>query len=217
MLYSPKNFDKGKKALANDPTVRSLFLRHKGFSFTPRMERVPFESLVRSIAHQQLHGKAAETILGRMISLFPEKEFPSPDDLILVTSEKLRSCGFSQSKVKSIKDIAVKTLEGVVPSAKEIVSLPNEEIISRLIQIYGVGRWTVEMLLIFQLGRLDVWPVDDFGVRKGFQVWKRKKEMPTAKDLKKLEKKWAPYQTILSLYLWREADLAKIPKPQKEK
>lgn len=217
MLFNPKNFEKGKRALAKDPSVKALFARHKGFKFTPKMERVPFESLVRSIAHQQLHGKAAETILARMRALFPDKDFPTPEDLIKINPEKLRACGFSQSKIKSIKDIAEKTISGVVPSARAIVSLPNDEIIERLTEIYGVGRWTVEMLLIFQLGRLDVWPVDDFGVRKGYQIWKKKREMPSAKDLKKVGKQWEPYQTILSLYLWKEADLAKTVKAKKEK
>jgi DNA-3-methyladenine glycosylase II len=212
MQYDPKNFQKGKRALAKDPMVKALFSRHSRMSFDPKMKRSPFESLVRAIAHQQLHGKAAETILGRMLALFPKQEFPTPKQLSTLADEKLLACGFSRSKVRSIKDIASHTLSGVVPSSEEIVLLSNQEIIDRLIEIFGVGRWTVEMLLIFQLGRMDVWPVDDFGVRKGYQVWKRKRQMPTAKDLKKLEKKFAPYQTILALYLWREADLAKIKK-----
>ncbi|MEZ0391887.1 MAG: DNA-3-methyladenine glycosylase [Pseudobdellovibrionaceae bacterium] len=209
MLFDAKNFQKGKRLLAKDPAVKALFARHRGLQFAPKMERVPFESLVRAIAHQQLHGKAAETILGRMIALFPEKPFPEPKDLLKISEAKLRACGFSYSKIKSIKDIAEKTISGVVPSAKAIVSLPNDEIVERLTEIFGVGRWTVEMLLIFQLGRLDVWPIDDFGIRRGFQVWKKKKEMPTAKELKKYQDQWAPYQTIISLYLWREADKAK--------
>lgn len=216
MNYHPKHFQKGKRALVKDPEVKALFARHKSYSFTPHMKRTPFESLVRSIAHQQLHGKAAETILGRLIALFPNKDFPTAKDLQKLSAEKLRACGFSQNKVRSIKDIAEKTLAGVVPSAEEILTLPNDEIIARLTEIYGVGRWTVEMLLIFQLGRLDVWPIDDFGVRKGFQVWKRKRQMPTAKDIKKHGDLWAPYQTIISLYLWREADLSKLKVAQKK-
>lgn len=216
MTYHPKHFQKGKRHLSKNDEIKALFGRHKKMTFTPQMKRSPFESLVRSIAHQQLHGKAAETILGRLIDLFPRKDFPTPKDLQKISPEKLRACGFSASKVRSIKDIAEKTLEGVVPSAEAIVSMPNEEIIERLTEIYGVGRWTVEMLLIFQLGRLDVWPIDDFGVRKGFQIWKKKKEMPTAKDIKSHGEQWAPYQTIVSLYLWREADLAKIKTVQKK-
>jgi DNA-3-methyladenine glycosylase II len=212
MNFDPKVFQKGKRTLAKDPALKALFGRHKKYEFVPGERRSPFESLVRAIAHQQLHGKAAETILGRMLALFPGKEFPSPDDLLGLPETQLRQCGFSQSKTRSIRDIAAHTQLGVVPTSKEIVHLSNEEIISRLTKIFGVGRWTVEMLLIFQLGRLDVWPVDDFGVRKGYQVWQRKRKMPTAKDLKKIEKKFSPYQTIVSLYLWREADLAKIKK-----
>jgi DNA-3-methyladenine glycosylase II len=217
MIYDAKNFQKGKRILSRDPKVKALFERHKGFQFAPHMQRTPFESLVRSIAHQQLHGKAAETILGRMIALFPHQEFPTPQDLVEISPEALRTCGFSQPKARSIKDIAEKTLSGIVPSAQEIVDLPNEEIISRVTEIFGVGRWTVEMLLIFQLGRLDVWPIDDFGVRKGYQVWKKKREMPAARELKGIGDQWAPYQTIMSLYFWREADLAKIKKVQKVK
>lgn len=209
MQFDPKHFQKGKRQLAKrSELIAALFKRHK-ISFEPKMQRSPFESLVRAIAHQQLHGKAAETILGRMLALFPEADFPSPEELGNTSVKKLRSCGFSQSKIKAIHDICAKTIDGTVPSGEEIVLLPNEEIVERLTQIYGVGRWTVEMLLIFQLGRLDVWPVDDFGVRKGFQVWKRKKVMPTAKALKSVGSEFTPYQTIIALHLWREADLAK--------
>ncbi len=211
MSYDPKLYQKAKRALSKDPEIKALLNRHK-VKFNPLMERSPFESLVRAIAHQQLHGKAAETILNRMLSHFPYQKFPSHKELLAFPSETLRGCGFSMSKTKAIKDIAAHADLGVVPTSKEIVKLSNEEIVKRLTQIYGVGRWTVEMLLIFQLGRLDVWPVDDFGVRKGFQVWKRKRKMPTAKELKKFEKKFAPYQTVIALHLWREADLAKIKK-----
>lgn len=209
----PEEFQKAKRALVRkDPSLRALFQRHRGLSFSPRLERSPYESLVRAIAHQQLHGKAAETILGRMLDCFSPGAFPKPEELHQISSEKLRDCGFSQSKVKSIKDIAAKTLQGVVPTSREIMRLSNEDIIERLTEIYGVGRWTVEMLLIFQLGRLDIWPADDFGVRNGFRIWKRKREMPTAKQIKPVGDKWAPYQTVVALHLWREADLGKIKK-----
>lgn len=209
MPFDQKEFLKGKRSLGRKPEVKNLFTKYKAFAFSPSLDRTPFESLVRAIAHQQLHGKAAETILGRLIRLFPGTDFPSPKDLQNASSEDLRACGFSQSKIKSLKDIAEKTLSGVVPSSKEITGLSNDEIIERLTEIYGVGQWTVEMLLIFQLGRLDVWPVDDFGVRKGYQLWLKKRKMPTAKDLKKVGRKWHPYQTILALYLWQEANNAK--------
>lgn len=200
---------KAKKFLIKaDPSLKALFDRHQKLVFKPRLKRSPFESLVRAIAHQQLHGKAAETILSRLLAKFPRKKFPTPKDVLAISDEDLRACGFSYRKVQSIKDIASKAIEGVVPTAKKIQTLENEEIINRLTQIHGVGRWTVEMLLIFQLGRLDILPVDDFGVRKGFALWKKKKAI-TAKELKVYGEKWSPYQTIVSLYLWKEADLAK--------
>lgn len=204
---SPQEFAKGKRYLVKkDPSLKTLFARHKKMTFTARMERPPYESLVRAIAHQQLNGKAAETILGRMLQLFPGKPFPHPDELHALDPDKLRLCGYSTNKTKSIKDIAAKTVAGQVPDAKTIGKLDNEEIIERLTEIFGVGRWTVEMLLIFQLGRTDIWPVDDFGVRKGFQVFKRKRKFPTAKEIKPYGAKWAPYQTIVALYLWQEAN-----------
>lgn len=201
-----QEFSKGKRELLKkDPSLKPLFARHR-IKFTPQMKRPPYESLVRAIAHQQLHGKAAETIMGRMLQLFPGQKFPTPQDLAKLEDDKLRQCGYSGSKTKSIKDIAAKTVAGVVPDGKTIRKLSNDQIVERLTEIYGVGRWTVEMLLIFQLGRPDIWPVDDFGVRRGFQVFKRKRQMPTAKEIKPFGAKWAPYQTIVALHLWREAD-----------
>lgn len=125
--------------LKKDPSLKPLFKRHSPLDFTAKMKRSPFESLVRAIAHQQLHGKAAETILGRMLDLFPKKKFPDPEDLRKIKPEKLRACGFSQSKVKSIKDIADKTIEGVVSSKAQIKKMSNQEIIERLTGIFGVG------------------------------------------------------------------------------
>lgn len=206
MKFTEENYKKGVRDLSRrDPKLKDLLKRHK-INFEPKLKRSPFESLVRAIAHQQLHGKAAETILGRMITLFPKKKFPDPQDLMKLDPEKLRQCGFSTSKVKAIRDIAQKTVLGIVPSAREIHKLTNAEIIERLTIIYGVGQWTVEMMLIFQLGRLDVWPVDDFGVRRGFQVWKKLKAPITAKELRSFGENFSPYQSIVALHLWREAD-----------
>lgn len=206
------SFADGKRALSRKhPDLKELFGRHK-VSFEPKLERSPYESLVRAIAHQQLHGKAAETILGRLIAKFPHREFPRPEEIAAMADEDLRACGFSASKTKAIKDIAAKTLDGTVPTGRAIRKLSNDEIVDRLTAIYGVGRWTVEMLLIFQLGRLDVWPVDDFGVRAGFRAWKRKRSLPTAKAIKPFGEKWAPFQTVVALHLWREADAKKSGK-----
>lgn len=210
--FSPAQFKKGVRHLSKSfPAVKKLEDKFQ-LKFEPHMDRSPYESLVRAIAHQQLHGKAATTILNRFLYLYPKAKFPTPQQILETDPDKMRMCGFSQSKVLSIRDIAQKALDGVVPGAAKITKMDNDEIIERLVQIRGVGRWTVEMLLIFQLGRLDVWPVDDFGVRRGYQLWKRKKDMPTAKELKGLGSPFAPYQSIVALYLWKVADAAKTPK-----
>lgn len=198
-----------KKLVRQDPSLSDLFKRHKKLDFAPQLERSPYHSLVRAIAHQQLHGKAAETILNRLIQLFPGKEFPTPADLVGLTHDQYRLCGFSNNKAKAILDIAGRAHRGLLPDKNKIQKMENAEIIETLTDIYGVGRWTVEMLLIFQLGRLDIWPVDDFGVRKGYQIWKKKRKFPDAKSLRGADRLWAPYQSIVALYLWREADLAK--------
>lgn len=180
----------------------------------PDTKRSPFESLVRAIAHQQLHGVAAEKILGRFIDLFPGKRFPTAKNITEVDDETLRGVGFSGAKVLAIRDIAAKTLDGTVPKAGEIHLLPDEEIIERLTSIRGVGRWTVEMLLIFKLGRPDVLPVDDFGVREGYKLTYGLDEQPKPKALAAIGEKWQPYRTTAAWYLWRAADAGKKVKPK---
>jgi len=163
----------------------------------------PFEALVEAVAHQQLTGKAAQTILGRVKALHAHRDFPTPEDLLATPDEQLRTAGLSRAKTASIKDIAAKTLEGVVPDTKYISRLDDEEIIERLTVIRGVGRWTVEMLLIFKLGRPDVLPVDDFGVRKGFGVAYRKRGLPKPEALLKHGERWRPHRSVASWYMWR--------------
>lgn len=201
-----------KKLIKSDSSLFKLFDRHNLTYLEVHEGRSPYESLVRAIAHQQLHGKAAETILDRMLAMFPHKKFPSCDDILNMDFEKLKACGFSTNKVKSIRDIALKTQSGLVPSMKEIRKLSDGVLIERLTQIFGVGQWTVEMMLIFNLGRLDVWPSDDFGVRNGWRLWKRKREILSAKEIAPFGNKWIPYRTIVALHLWREADMKKLSK-----
>ena len=193
----------------HDPVMRALILEHGRCAIVPEMRRSPFQSLVQAVAHQQLHGNAANTILARFRKLFPGRKFPRPKDLAGVTDEQIRACGFSFAKIKAIRDIAEKTLSGVVPTGRQIVTLPDEEIILRLMEVRGVGRWTVEMLLIFQLGRPDVLPVDDFGVRNGFRVAYKKRAMPTPKELLKFGELWRPHATTAAWYLWRAADASR--------
>jgi DNA-3-methyladenine glycosylase II len=172
-------------------------------------KRAPYESLMRAIAHQQLNGKAAETILGRFVGLYAGCTFPTPEQVLATPRETLRAVGFSEAKVKALHDIAVKTLDGTVPTKAAIVKMPDEAIVERLVAVRGVGRWTVEMLLIFQLGRPDVLPVDDFGIRSGFRVLKKLDAMPTPKALAAYGERWAPHRTVAAWYLWRAADRAK--------
>ncbi len=174
------------------------------------LRRTPFESLARSIAHQQLHGKAAERILTRFIALFPGRRFPRPDELLAMNVRSIRKAGFSRPKIMALRDLASKTLDGTVPVNRMITQLDDEAIVDRLIAVRGIGRWTVEMLLIFQLGRPDVLPVDDFGVRNGFRIAYGRRTMPTPKAVLRYGARWRPYRTTASWYLWRAADREKL-------
>ena len=204
-----------KHLSAADPVMRKLIAEIGACKLEHEPRRSPFQSLVQAVAHQQLNGTAANTILTRFIKLFPKRKFPRPEDLASVTDEQIRACGFSFSKIAAIRDIAAKTLDGTIPSSRKIEKLSDEEIIARLTPARGVGRWTVEMLLIFQLGRADVLPVDDFGVRNGFRLAYKKREMPKPKDLLKFGQRWRPHGTTAAWYLWRAADAAKSAKKKK--
>jgi len=173
----------------------------------PRIRRSPFETLVRSVTYQQLNGTAAATILGRVRALYPGRRFPTPEDLLATPDERLRSAGLSRAKTAAIKDIAAKTLSGVVPRSKEMNTMADEEIVERLTTLRGVGPWTVEMLLIFTLGRPDVLPVTDYGVRKGFAVTYGWKELPRPKELLDFGERWRPHRTTAAWYFWRALDL----------
>lgn len=158
---------------------------------------------MRSIVYQQLNGTAAATILGRVKALYPRRRFPKPEDFLATPDEKLRAAGLSRAKTAAIKDLSSKTLAGVVPSARAIVQMSNEEILERLTTVRGVGPWTVEMLLIFTLGRPDVLPATDYGVRKGFALTYGLKELPKPKELLAFGEKWKPHRTTAAWYFWR--------------
>jgi DNA-3-methyladenine glycosylase II len=170
--------------------------------------RTPFQALVSAVAHQQLHGKAAQTILDRYRQLFGGR-LPGPKALAAVTDEQLRATGFSRAKTAAIRDLAEKSISGVVPGAKVIAALSDEEIIARLTTVRGVGKWTAEMLLIFTLGRPDVWPVDDFGIRAGWKIAYALDEMPSPKELQILGEKFRPQRSVAAWYFWRATDLAR--------
>jgi 3-methyladenine DNA glycosylase/8-oxoguanine DNA glycosylase len=165
-----------------------------------------FEALAESIVYQQLTGKAAATIHGRLCALFPGGRV-APDRILELSDVALRGAGLSRSKVLAIRDLASRTLQGSVPSVRELQAMSDEHIIERLVQVRGVGRWTAEMLLIFRLGRPDVLPVHDYGVRHGFKLAYRKRDLPTPKELGEKGEKWRPFRTAASWYLWRAVDL----------
>jgi DNA-3-methyladenine glycosylase II len=171
--------------------------------------RSPYEALMRAIAHQQLHGRAALAILARFEALYPPDGFPAPE-LVLATPEAtLRTSGLSGSKIAAMRAICSATLDGTVPTRRGSARLSDEALIERLVTIRGVGRWTVEMLLIFTLGRPDVLPVDDFGVRDGYRVLHRLDVAPKPKALAEIGLAWAPFRSIAAWYLWRASEEGK--------
>jgi DNA-3-methyladenine glycosylase II len=175
----------------------------------PEPRREPYEALIRSIAHQQLHGNAARAILARFHALFPAGVHPTPAQVMDAKDGALRACGFSATKIAAIRDICDKALAGVVPTALEAEALSDDELIDRLVTIRGVGRWTVEMVLMSALARPDVLPVDDFGVREGWRLLNGAETQLKPKDLAAIGAVWAPYRSTAAFYLWRAADEGK--------
>jgi DNA-3-methyladenine glycosylase II len=203
------------KHLRRDPVLKRV-IRQIGPCTLRPVQREPYEALVRAIAHQQVHGRAAEAILGRFIALYPGHDFPPPAAVLETPVEAMRGCGLSGSKVAAIRDIAEKAVGGLVPTRAAAARIPDEKLIERLVAIRGVGRWTVEMLLIFTLGRRDVLPVDDFGVREGWRVATGAEAQVKPKELAAIGEAWAPWRSVAAWYLWRAADAAKASrfKPQ---
>ncbi len=192
---------------AADPAFAALIERIGPCNFVAK-PREPYEALVRAIAHQQLHGRAAEAILARFVALHGT-EFPGPGHVMAWTDEALRACGFSGSKVAAIRDICARTLDGVVPSAAVAATLDDGALIERLVTIRGVGRWTVEMFLIATLGRPDVLPVDDFGVREGWRLIQRHEAQLKPRELAAIGAAWSPHRSMAAWYLWRASDEGK--------
>lgn len=190
-----------------DKTLGRLIRKAGPFNLTVK-RRSPFEALVEAVTHQQLNGTAAKTILGRVLALYPGKRFPAPADLLGTPDRKLRAAGLSRAKTLSMKDIAAKTVAGLIPASRGLSKLSDAEIIERLTAVRGVGPWTVEMLLMFTLGRPDVLPATDFGVRKGFALTYGLPELPAPKALLAHGERWKPHRSAAAWYLWRAVDLA---------
>jgi DNA-3-methyladenine glycosylase II len=204
-----------------DPKLGELIRRAGPFTMRLKSQHSPFEALVESIIYQQIHGKAAFAILSRLLRAFGDFH-PQPDHILAAPDEMLRACGLSANKMKALRDLAAKTLDGTVPTLARIRRMSDAEIVERLTEVRGIGVWTVEMLLIFRLGRPDVLPVTDYGVRKGFALTFQRlpKSRPLeASDLPKPDvlfrraQKWRPFRSVASWYLWRACDLAKGTPP----
>lgn len=180
-----------------------------------RNQREPFHALVHAVAHQQLHGRAAQAIFTRFLGLFPGEPFPSPASILAVDDATLRGCGFSLAKIATIRGIAQGALAGVVPTRCEADTLSDDELIARLTTLRGIGRWTVEMLMVHTLDRLDILPVGDFGVREGWRLIKGLDKQPTPKEFAIIGAPWAPHRSTAAWYLWRAVDQYRLAHPRR--
>jgi len=209
--------------LGFEPTVAVKHLRASDASLARVIDRVGpfrlqlieassiFDALARAIVYQQLNGKAAAAIFARFCGLFPASG-PTAEQLLAASEDELRGAGLSRSKLLSLRDLAAKTVSREIPSLAEIRSMDDEAIIKSLTHVRGIGRWTVEMLLIFRLGRPDVLPADDYGIRKGFALVSGRAELPARKELEEYGLRWKPYRTVASWYLWRLVEQAPLQK-----
>jgi 3-methyladenine DNA glycosylase/8-oxoguanine DNA glycosylase len=197
------------RALAStDERLAALMDRVGPFRMQVNSLHSPFSALLEAITYQQLTGKAAETILRRVHALCRPRPIPRPGDILATSPDSLRAAGLSRAKVAAVRDLAEKTLDGTVPTLARLRRMPDDEILNRLTSIRGIGPWTVEMLLIFRLGRGDILPATDYGIRKGFHAAFRTRGLPTSAQVLRRGERWRPYRTVASWYLWRAADTA---------
>jgi len=203
MLASTSSLQKASQYLAGlDGDWAHLVETIGPCTLTVKPEREPYEALIRAVAYQQLHAKAGDAIISRLLNLYNDT-FPLPQQLLATEFDALRACGFSARKIETLYGIANGALSGVVPTRDDADTMDNETLITRLVSLKGIGRWTVEMLLIFTLEREDVLPVDDFGIAEGYKRLKKLDVAPKPKALAELGKAWSPYRTVASWYLWR--------------
>jgi DNA-3-methyladenine glycosylase II len=190
-----------------DKKLAKIIRRAGPFTLRPEKMQSPFEALLRAIVYQQLSGKAAATIYSRVEKLYPDRKSVRPEELLESPDADLRGAGLSRAKVAAAKDLAAKTLDGTVPTLARLRKMADTEILERLVQVRGIGIWSVEMLLIFRLGRPDVLPISDLGVRRGFMLTYGHAEMPAPKHLLEQGERWRPFRSVASWYLWRAVDL----------
>jgi len=191
-----------------DEQLKHLIAETAAFQIDVEDAQSPYEVLLESIAYQSISGKAAATIFGRIKALGANGRPPTPEKMVKIPTAKLRKAGLSGAKAAAMKDLAKKALAGIVPTHEEALRLSDEELVRRLVSVRGIGAWTVEMFLIFRLGRPDVLPIHDLGVKKGWSVAYGKKHMPTPKELLKFGERWRPYRTVASWYMWRAFERA---------
>lgn len=196
-----------------DPQLRRLITKVGACTLAIEQLTTPFDALAQAIVYQQLTGKAAATIFGRLQALFDASRLPTPADIIGSSIERLRSVGLSNAKALALQDLAAHVERGDIPALDRLHTMEDDHIVEQLTRVRGVGRWTVEMMLIFRLGRGDVLPVGDYGVRKGYALTFGGDELPSARDLAARAERWRPYRSIASWYLWRAVDLQKTRAP----
>lgn len=201
---SPQACKQAAQFLSNLDADWAMHIAMKGMcSLETKPASEPYEALMRAVSHQQLHARAADAIFARLLNLYPNTLFPSPQQLLATDPELQRACGFSATKVAAIRGIAQATLEGIVPTRSQALRLSNEALIERLLSLKGIGRWTVEMFLINTLERSDILPVGDFGVREGYKRLKNLEKAPTPNQLHEIGHAWSPYRTVAAWYLWQ--------------
>jgi len=191
-----------------DKNLARLIAQVGGFQFKLDECDSVYESLLEAIMHQSIAGKAAQAIFARIKALGTSGNCPTPQELLRVPARKLRTAGLSKAKVAAVRDLAQKTIDGVVPTLEAAEKMSDQELVERLISVRGIGPWTVEMFLIFRLGRPDVLPIHDYGVQKGYAITYRKRKIPKPKELLKFGERWRPYRSVASWYMWRAVQLA---------
>ena len=197
-----------KHLAERDDCLKRLIEETLPFQIDVADAQSPYEALLESIAYQSISGKAAATIFGRVKALSATGRAPTPQEMLKLRKPVLRKAGLSGAKILAMKDLAQKTIEGIVPSFEEALKLSDEELVERLVSVRGIGAWTVEMFLIFRLGRPDVLPIHDLGVKKGWAITYGKKHMPKPKELLAFGERWRPYRTVASWYMWRACQRA---------
>ncbi len=208
-LSLPFDHEKAHAHLSGtDKRLARLIEKTGGFHFKLDECDSVYESLLEAITHQSISGKAAATIFARLKALGANGICPTPVEILHARKQTLRKVGLSGAKIAAVKDLAQKTIDGIVPPLEDAHKMNDQDLVDRLVSVRGIGAWTVEMFLIFRLGRPDVLPIHDYGVQKGFAITYRKKNIPKPRELAEFGERWRPYRTVASWYMWRAVQLA---------